>query len=90
MAGLVVPRQALSNLLSDVERDHVWASLGAAHLARVDANAAAVMKDFVKGVLEIAQAHAALNHPARDSGIPRESANGAFGISRTASDQIHF
>lgn len=56
MAGLVVPRQALSSLLSDAERDHAWASFGAAHLARVDASVAGVMKDFVKGVLEIARA----------------------------------
>jgi AraC family ethanolamine operon transcriptional activator len=56
MAGLVVPREALTNLLSDAERDHIWAKFGAAHLASVDATAAATMKDFVKGVLDIAEA----------------------------------
>jgi AraC family ethanolamine operon transcriptional activator len=55
MAGLVVPHEALSNLLSDAEREHFLTNFGAAGLARVDAKAATTMRGFVKGVLDLAE-----------------------------------
>jgi len=55
MAGLVVPREALSSLLSETEREHYLTNFGSARLARVDAKAATMMRGFVKGVLELAE-----------------------------------
>jgi AraC family ethanolamine operon transcriptional activator len=65
MAGLVVPREALTSLLSDAERDRTMAKLDFAHLARTDASVARAMREFVKGVLDIAEAspHLLLNGP---------------------------
>jgi AraC family transcriptional regulator, ethanolamine operon transcriptional activator len=65
MAGLVVPRMALSALLTGAAGEQLMKRVEFAHLAHVDAGAAHAMRDFVKGVLEIAEAspHLLLNGP---------------------------
>lgn len=55
MAGLVVPRAALMDVLSAREQALLGEKFGAAHLARVEAEAAASTRDFVRGVLEMAE-----------------------------------
>ncbi|MCW2286257.1 AraC family ethanolamine operon transcriptional activator [Rhodoblastus acidophilus] len=55
MAGLVVSRAALTDLLSESERALLDQKFGAAHLARVETQAAAATRDFVRGVLEMAE-----------------------------------
>ena len=55
MAGMVVPRQALSSLLPDCENDLILATFNSAHLARAEATAAGAVKEFINGVLEISE-----------------------------------
>jgi len=55
MAGLVVPRAALMDLLSESEQAVLRERFGSARLARVEADAASGARDFVRGVLDIAE-----------------------------------
>ncbi|MDI9849651.1 helix-turn-helix domain-containing protein [Rhodoblastus sp. 17X3] len=65
MAGLVVSRDALSELLPGENDDHRMEKFEAAHLSRVEPTAAHVMREYIKGVIDILEAspHLLLNGP---------------------------